>query len=200
MGFTDANVAAGSTHTYRLEVVDPFGNKVTSAASAPVTISSTQLSAYASHVIDDGATSYWRLGEQSGRTGVDLVGFSNLTEGQGVGQGAAGAVIGDSDTAATFDGTSNGTAGTTTATTRPRRVQRRGVGEDHQASRGGKIVGFGSTSSGSSTSYDRHVYMDNAGHIIFGVYNNGTLHGDDQRDLRRRRLAPHRRDARARRA
>ena len=39
---------------------------------------------------------------------------------------------------------------------------------------GGKIVGFGNTPTGTSSSYDRHVYMDNAGHIIFGVYTGGV--------------------------
>ncbi len=27
---------------------------------------------------------------------------------------------------------------------------------------------------GTSSNYDRHIYMDNAGHLIFGVYNNGV--------------------------
>ena len=39
---------------------------------------------------------------------------------------------------------------------------------------GGKILGFGNAQTGTSGSYDRHVYMDNAGHIIFGVYNNNV--------------------------
>ena len=40
---------------------------------------------------------------------------------------------------------------------------------------GGKIVGFGDAPLGSTSSnYDRHLYMDNAGHLIFGVYNNGV--------------------------
>ena len=39
---------------------------------------------------------------------------------------------------------------------------------------GGKIVGYGDSATGDSSSYDRHIYMDNAGHIIFGVYNNGA--------------------------
>ena len=39
---------------------------------------------------------------------------------------------------------------------------------------GGKIVGFGNAQSGLSASYDRHIYMDNTGHVIFGVYNGAT--------------------------
>ena len=36
-------------------------------------------------------------------------------------------------------------------------------------------MGFGSSQTGSSSSYDRHIYMDNAGHVIFGVYNAATF-------------------------
>ncbi len=35
---------------------------------------------------------------------------------------------------------------------------------------GGKLIGFGNTQTGSSSSYDRHLYMNNAGQIYFGVY------------------------------
>jgi hypothetical protein len=36
---------------------------------------------------------------------------------------------------------------------------------------GGKIIGFGNVQTGSSSSYDRHIYMDNSGKIYFGIYN-----------------------------
>ena len=42
-------------------------------------------------------------------------------------------------------------------------------------SQGGKIVGFGDTQSGLSANYDRHVYLDNSGHVIFGVYNSNAF-------------------------
>ena len=35
---------------------------------------------------------------------------------------------------------------------------------------GGLLIGFGNSQTGSSTSYDRHIYMNNAGQIYFGVY------------------------------
>ena len=43
------------------------------------------------------------------------------------------------------------------------------MGQDH-LDRGGKILGFGSAKTGASSSYDRHLYMDNTGRISFGVY------------------------------
>ena len=39
---------------------------------------------------------------------------------------------------------------------------------------GGKIVGFGNANTGTSTNYDRHIYMEPNGRITFGVYNNGS--------------------------
>ncbi|MFT4109285.1 LamG-like jellyroll fold domain-containing protein [Propionicimonas sp.] len=37
----------------------------------------------------------------------------------------------------------------------------------------GKIIGFGNTQSGGDSTYDRHVYIDDAGRVLFGTYNNG---------------------------
>ena len=39
---------------------------------------------------------------------------------------------------------------------------------------GGKIVGFGNSQTGTSSNYDRHLYMADNGTVRFGVYNGGT--------------------------
>jgi signal peptidase I len=40
--------------------------------------------------------------------------------------------------------------------------------------RGGKLVGFGNGNAGAASStYDRHIYMTNAGKLVFGVYSSG---------------------------
>ena len=39
---------------------------------------------------------------------------------------------------------------------------------------GGKLIGFGSNQTGSSSSYDRHIYMMNDGQLVFGIWNNQT--------------------------
>ena len=36
--------------------------------------------------------------------------------------------------------------------------------------RGGKLIGFGSAQTGVSGVYDRHLYLTNAGKVVFGVY------------------------------
>jgi signal peptidase I len=38
---------------------------------------------------------------------------------------------------------------------------------------GGKLIGFGNAQSGPSSAYDRQIYMNNAGKLVFGVYNGG---------------------------
>jgi trimeric autotransporter adhesin len=187
MGHLVKGLAPGSTHSYRIKVTDPFNNTATSPAVS-VTVSSASLSSYAGDVLADGATSYWRLGEASGGTVQDLAGTDTATAGAGVTRGAAGAVGGDSDTASTFSGAGTGFVATNNATTAPDSFTVE-AWVNTTSVRGGKIVGYGDNSNGNSTNSDRHLYMDNAGHVLFGVnnsalstlqspavYNNGQWH------------------------
>ena len=173
IGFLDTGLTAGKTYSYYLKVSDPSGNTAAGGSvSVTVPVNYTQ-SAYAQDVLSDGASSYWRLDETSGTTGVDQASYNNLTEGSAVTEGAAGAVIGDSDTAATFDGSANGTAGSTSSLVGPNTFTEEAWIKTTTTS-GGKIIGFGDSQLGTSSNYDRQVYMDNSGHILFGVYDNGT--------------------------
>jgi YD repeat-containing protein len=62
-------------------------------------------SAYRAEVIaTPGVHNYWRLGEKSGSTFADAVGANPATAQGGFALGATGAIEGDLDTAATFDG------------------------------------------------------------------------------------------------
>jgi hypothetical protein len=172
LGFTDTGLTPGATYNYKVFALDPSGNTV-QGNNVSVTMPTVEPSPYVQDVLNDGATDYWRLGEPSGTTGTDLAGFNNLVEGSTVGHGAAGAFSGDPNTASTFDGSGTGTAATTSSLS----------GADTfsvetwiktTSTQGGKIIGFGNTQSGMSGAYDRHVYMDNAGHLIFGVYPGGV--------------------------
>lgn len=169
LAFVDTGVSAGQ-HTYRVTVSDPFGNRPTSAwVPVTVTAGATPARPYAAAVVADGAQSYWPLGEATGRTGYDWAGRSDLTLGTGVTTGQAGAVQGDADTAARFSGTSSGLAATTSAVAAPDTF----TVEAWFATTtrlGGKVIGFGSKSSGTSGSYDRHVYLDSSGRLTFGVH------------------------------
>jgi trimeric autotransporter adhesin len=57
--FTDSGLASGSSHTYQIRAVDPFGNTATSPTSSAVTVTVAALDPYADAVLRDGASDYW---------------------------------------------------------------------------------------------------------------------------------------------
>jgi len=70
-------------------------------------------SAYRAEVIaTSGVHNYWRFGEKSGSTFADAVGSSPATAQGGFALGATGALEGDLDTAATFDGATGAASAT----------------------------------------------------------------------------------------
>ena len=184
---SDGGAPAGD-HTYRVRITDEFGNELLSPVSNTVTVTSS-VGAYGSRVVQDGASSYWRLGETSGSTAYDIVGGADAAKQSGVTFGAAGALAGDSNKAATFSGTTSGYLGAgSTATGAPSTFTTEAWFKT-TSTKGGKIIGFGSAKTGSSTSYDRQVYLANNGKVVFGVssnankvitsptaYNNGAWH------------------------
>jgi hypothetical protein len=106
MTFVDNAVAPGSTYAYRVVARDPSGNSATSA-TVSFTVPSTSAGRYAQQVLADGATSYWRLNEASGALLADAAGTSTATVHGNVVLRSAGALVGDADRAALFDGSSS---------------------------------------------------------------------------------------------
>jgi PKD repeat protein len=158
-------VPAGASATYRVIARDGNGNSATSA-NVTVTANGTSTSSYANAVLDDGATNYWRMGGTAGA--ADLAGSNNLTVFGGVGTTTDDALAGEANGASSFNGTSSGLARATDTT----------IVEEAFALElwfktstivGGKLIGYGSSGSGSSASYDRHLYMRNDGRLVFGV-------------------------------
>ncbi|QHT54781.1 PKD domain-containing protein [Cellulomonas sp. H30R-01] len=169
MGFMDTGLAPGTTYTYRVKAVDPFGNSAITDQVQVTVSDDSSISPYAQQVRTDGATSLWRLGEPSGTTAFDWVGWSDLTLGSTVTRGATGAIADDPNAASTFDGTASSTGATSTPIQGPDSFAVEAWVKT-TTTRGGKIVGFSNLQTGSSGSYDRHVYMENSGKITFGVY------------------------------
>ncbi len=134
-------------------------------------VSSATPSAYAQKIIADGATNYWPLNEPSGSVVFDNASFADADAGPGVTRGAGGAI--PNDAASNFDGSSGGFAATRGAIPGPDTFTAEAWFKTTSTS-GGKILGFGGSATGDSGSYDRHIYMDNAGHIWFGVYPGGV--------------------------
>ncbi len=172
MGFTDRNLVPGQRYTYRLSVTDGTGNTVLGDNVAVTVASSGSLSTYAQTVLDDGAATYWRLNESSGNTAFDWVGFNDGLLGTDVTRGAGGAIIGDGNTATSFNGTDAAQSATRTSQPGPDNYTLEAWVKTTSTS-GGKIIGFGDNPSGNSGAYDRHIYMTNSGRIVYGVYNNG---------------------------
>lgn len=185
--FVDSNVTPGTLYTYRVTASDGIN---TSPLSGSVGArAATKGVTYPSTVIADGASLYWRFDETSGswvqdKTGATAPATANTTGLNGIYQNgvalnAPGALLGDSDTAAQFNGTDGYVysdqqkPGPTTYSIE--------TWIKTTTTSGGKIIGYGSgvpkTNSGLavlSGSYDRQVYMDNSGRLSFGIYSNGV--------------------------
>ncbi|MGY1670792.1 LamG-like jellyroll fold domain-containing protein, partial [Geodermatophilus sp. SYSU D00710] len=172
-GCADTGATAGS-HRYVVVASDPAGNSLTSTW-ATATVGSSNRSAdrlYAQVVASDGPRSHWPLGETSGSLAYDRLGTQaeDMAVGSGVSRNQVGAIAGDADLAYRFNGTSSGTIGTQSATAGPQ-VFTVEAWFQTTTTRGGSIVGFGSSRTGLSGTSDRHVYMDAQGRVSFGVFN-----------------------------
>ena len=87
--------AGGGTQSVSLGLINQ-----TATISAP-----TVYSGYAVIVLADSPVAYWRLGEPSGTNAVDVMGANNGTYVNSPTLGVTGALTGDSNTAVTFNGT-----------------------------------------------------------------------------------------------
>ncbi|MDO8121480.1 PKD domain-containing protein, partial [Isoptericola sp. b490] len=117
---------------------------------------------------------YWRLDETTGTIAQDTGwSASTGTYRSGYTLGVPGALTGVSgDTAVTFNGT-NGLLSGNRSYTNPR-IYSEELWFKTTTTNGGKLIGFGNRQTGTSTNYDRHVYMENSGRLTFGVYTGTT--------------------------
>lgn len=171
LSFSDSSAIAGSSQTYRLTASDPNGNTVNSN-SVTITVSNQAASPYANAVLNDGASLYWRLGTQSGTTETDWAGsndgtISNVTPSTG------GAISGDPSVASTFAGTQSSQIYSNQQIPVPASYSME-FWLNTTTTSGGKILGYGDQQTGNSGSYDRHVYMTDDGHLIYGNYDGNT--------------------------
>ncbi len=96
---TTANPLAEGPYTARAEQADTMGNV---GRSAPVTFTVVRL--YRDEVLADSPRAYWRLGESSGTTAASQTGTGGGTYLGGSTLNQAGALSGDPNTAAQFNG------------------------------------------------------------------------------------------------
>ncbi len=171
LDFVDNDVVPGFNYRYYILASDADQNTL-QGTSASITPVSTGIGVgYPAGVMADAPSHYWRLGQAAGAaTSPDQASARSLTLLSAVTGGVGGALNGSTDTAAAFAGSLSGRAATSVAEPGPQTFSLELWFSTTSAS-GGKLFGFGNSSTGTSSSYDRHLYLDNAGHLTFGVYN-----------------------------
>lgn len=165
----DVGATPGSTHRYAVVARDPWGNAAWSDWVDVTVTDGEPLGTYAQDVLLDGASHYWRMGGTSGPV-TDLAGAYDLTAGTDVAFGTSGALATSSDTAVTTDGTIDSRTWTT-GTARPAPQTFSVETWFRTTTPGGKLIGYGDRGSRStSSSYDRHLYLDGTGRLVLGAY------------------------------
>lgn len=168
----DSGLTAGKTYKYQVRTVDPGGNTTLgNPVNYTATVNSAPGSAYSQLVANQTASAYWRFGESG--TIYDWAGSNDGSFGSGVTRNQAGAIVGDPNPAALFNGTTNGVFSTKRSMAGPQ-VFSAEAWIKTTTTTGGKVLGFGDAPLGSSGTYDRHIYMDNGGKLYFGTFANGT--------------------------
>ena len=161
----DSGLSPGQTYTYSVRVRDGDGNSVTSQ-SVTATVTSGTSSDYSDLVLDDRASLYYPLGTVT----TDWAGNNAPVYGSSATSTTPGAVEGSTGASATaVNGGGDGRISSTSAVKGSNEFSVE-VWFKTTTNQGGKIVGFGTAQTGSSGSYDRHVYMQNNGRLTFGVY------------------------------
>ena len=99
-----APALALGTYTARAEQTDQAGNVGVSNTTFFTIVEPPPTPPYATAVLADSPTGYWRLGESAGTTAADQTGANPGAYQFGAVLGVPGALVGDSNTAARFDG------------------------------------------------------------------------------------------------
>ena len=129
--------------------------------------------AYGASVRDSDPELYWRFGEASGTAALDTSAYGSPgTYRTGAAPGAAGALAGVTNGAATFNG--NGGFVVSNQTWSNPQVFSQELWFKTTTTAGGKLIGLGAANTGTSSNYDRHVYMETDGRLTFGVWTGAT--------------------------
>lgn len=173
LSITDTGQTPGAQVRYQVRAKDADGNVQWSAWSPYITVSAAAASTYRTAVRASEPTHYWRLGETTGTKLYDDVGDAPGTL-LSLGLGAGGALLNDLDGAVTSAGGSNPRM-TTTDTDAATPAVSVEAWVKTASTRGGRIVGYGNSQTGTSTSgmTDRVLYLDASGRANFAI-NDGS--------------------------
>ncbi|BDI22861.1 LamG-like jellyroll fold domain-containing protein [Herbiconiux sp. L3-i23] len=114
----------------------------------------------------------YRFPETTGTTAADSSGNGRTGTLNGGISRVAGGCVGGSSPYVTLDGI-NDFVSTPTLVTAPNTFSVE-MWFQTTTARGGRLIGFGNSQTGTSTNTDRHIYMTNAGKLSFGVAPGGT--------------------------
>jgi hypothetical protein len=123
------------------------------------------------------AVRYHRLQEASGSVATNTGSAGSAANGtyssSGVTYGVPGPACGPNDSRAVrLDGAS-GAISTSSLVVNPQTFSVQ-IWFSTTTTRGGKLIGLGSSATGVSGQYDRHIFMTNSGQLVFGVYSGTT--------------------------
>ncbi|PVZ95892.1 hypothetical protein DDQ50_05350 [Amnibacterium flavum] len=174
----DSSVTAGTNYSYRVTATDATGNVSALSGAVSATASATG-SAYASAVLANSPSLYWRYDEASGawlqdKSGATTTGINGLYGG-GVTRSQSGAIAGDSSTSATFDG-STGYVWEDQFTRDPSTYTTE-TWFRTSTTRGGVLISYGNQRQYIDTgnlmqsfTFDHQVFMSDDGRLNYGVF------------------------------
>lgn len=178
VSFVDSTVTPGTTYTYRVSVTDGTNTSGLSGGSAAKATATG--SSYAAAIFADSPSLFWQYDGSSpsivqDKSGATLSGLNGIPQ-MGVTLGQPGPISGDSGSSALFDG-STGYIWNDQLKPAPSTYSIE-TWFKTTSTAGGKLIGYGNGrpltddthATRQSSTYDRQVYMDNAGHLFFGAY------------------------------
>jgi signal peptidase I len=115
---------------------------------------------------------YYRFNEATGTSAADSSANAHVGILHGGATHVAGSCVSSSSPALALDG-STGYVSTPTALSSPNLFSLESWFKT-KTTTGGKLIGFGTSQTGTSSQFDRHVYMTDSGQLEFGVYSSGT--------------------------
>lgn len=171
LSWTDTDVVAGQTYSYRITASDGTNTSAKSPAQSATVATATE--AYPARVKADGATLYWRYDEASATFAHDS--SDNLNNGflrNAPAYRQTPAAVAGPSTAIGFNGTDEYAYSNRLQPAPGRFTLETWI--KTTTTRGGKIIGFGNITQQNSTRDDKHIYMRNDGRLVFGVYSGGN--------------------------
>ena len=171
ISYLDREVTQGTPVTYRVKVTDTKSNLRQGDAITATPNGGAVLSAYEKAVLKDNPLHYWPLNEAAGgSTATDISGAENGTVGTSVTPGAPGAITGDPGTSYRYNGLDSASTVSTQTQRAGMKIFSLEAWFKTTTTTGGKIIGWGTKSSGNSGNSDRMIYMGRTGKVYFGVY------------------------------